>query len=319
MGATLSRSRARTVSCAIGKSVCVSLKHRLVIVSDDYTKQLHMYSLDDGSLVRSVGGAGSGAGKFHFVCGGLCVSADGDSVLVAESDNNRVQEVRVADGSWVRFVGVGALMRPQFVDCNAGFIAVSEDCHRVSVLSWCDGRVLVQFGSKGSGPGQLNRPGGAQLLGDSSGLVVTDIWNHRLCVFKLSGEFVRTLGSMEQGLSYPYDVLECASDDGSFIVANRSRNSLVTLSAAGEVVAVYGKKDSSGDDLFSPSALVALPGGGLIVRERRRLKLFPGFDLRHAWVSVCVVLSRRGPGAGAEATPALVVGGPGKCARHGPR
>ena len=66
---------------------------------------LHMHSLEDGSLVRRIGSKGSGKGQFNFNMGGLCVSPDGDSVLVAECYNNRVQEVRVVDGSWVRFVG----------------------------------------------------------------------------------------------------------------------------------------------------------------------------------------------------------------------
>ncbi len=56
-------------------------------------------------------------------------------MLVAEANNNRVQQVRIVDGSWVRFVGEGVLAGPQYVDCNADVIAVSEECHRINVLS----------------------------------------------------------------------------------------------------------------------------------------------------------------------------------------
>jgi DNA-binding beta-propeller fold protein YncE len=269
---------ARKAACARGLGMCVAVKHGLVIVSDSSTwGALHMHSLADGSLVRRVGSKGSGREQFNFDCGGLCVSPDGDSVLVAESGNNRVQQVRIVDGSWVRFIGEGVLKEPQFVDCNADVIAVSEDCHRISVLSWADGSVRAQFGSRGSGPGQLNWPCGVRLLADGRGLVVADKENHRLCVFTLSGEFVATVGSRQQGLSLPYDVLECASD-GSFIVASFSSHKLVKLSRDGAKVGVYGKFGDSNGEFIYPTALAALPDGGMVVREWEgaRFQVFGG-------------------------------------------
>jgi hypothetical protein len=259
--------------------MCVALKHGLVIVVDDSTKQLHMHSLADGSLVRRVGSKGSGKGQFNWSSGwgGLCVSPDGDSVLVAENSNDRVQQVRIVDGSWVRFVGEGVLFKPQCVDCNADVIAVSEACHRISVLSWADGSVRAQFGRIGSGRGQLNGPSGARLLADGSGLVVADQGSHRLCVFTLSGEFVAAVGGYEQGLISPYDVLECASD-GSFIVANAIRHNLFKLSRDGAKVEVYGKGGRGNGEFNCPTALAALPDGGMVVRELHgaRFQVFCG-------------------------------------------
>jgi hypothetical protein len=164
--------------------MCVAVQHGLFAVSDSEADQLHMYSLVDGTLVRSVGSKGNGKGQFSFYLGGLCVSPDGDSVLVAEDMyNRRVQEVRIMDGSWVRFIGIGVLKKPEYVDCNADVIAVSESSnHRISVLSWMDGSVRARFGSFGSGPGQLFSPRGVRLLADGSGVVVVDMNNHRLCV-----------------------------------------------------------------------------------------------------------------------------------------
>jgi DNA-binding beta-propeller fold protein YncE len=270
---------ARKAACASGYGMCVALKHGLVIVSENKGDgsggfQLHI-SPADGSLVGSIGRKGSGKGQFNYSYGGLCVSPDGNSVLVADSNNNRVQQVRIKDGSWVRFVGEGVLNGPEFVDCNADVIAVSEtDDHRISVLSWSDGSVRAQFGRQGSGPGQLNYPRGVRLLADGRGFVVADSNNHRLCVFALSGEFVAVVGSRE-GLTLPQDVLECASD-GSFIVANGWGHNLVRVSRAGTVVGVYGK-EGSGDGKFKyPSALAVLPDGGLVVREDKHFQVFGG-------------------------------------------
>jgi DNA-binding beta-propeller fold protein YncE len=166
--------------CARGYGICVSLKHELIIVPGSYL--LHSHSLLDGSLVRSIGSKGTDKEEYMFDSGGLCVSPDGDSVLVAEQYSNyRVQQLKIADGSWVRFVGVGVLQCPYDVDCNTDTIAVSETySNRISVFSWADGSVLAQFGSKWSGPGELKYPRGLRLLCDGNELVVADTCNDRL-------------------------------------------------------------------------------------------------------------------------------------------
>jgi hypothetical protein len=291
MGNTLSRQR--SYSCCGGYGICVAVKHGLIIVSAEQTKQLRMYSLSDGSLVRTIGGRGRGKGQFDFFFGGLCVSPDGDSVLVADKNNSRVQQVRIVDGSWVRFVGEGVLDKPQYVDCNADVIAVSESpCHRISVLSWADGSVRARFGGYGGGPGQLQHPRGVRLLADGSGLVVADSWNHQLCVFTLSGGFVAAVGNKEQGMNSPLDVLECVSD-GSFIVANYlgypgpgSRN-LIKVGRDGVKVGMFGKNGGDGE-LYQPTALAALPDGGLLVRGCNGLSIIRDQCHRLQWIGLCV-------------------------------
>ena len=184
---------------------------------------------------------------------------------------------------------------PEYVDCNADVIAVSESLlHRISVLSWADGSVRAQFGSYGSGPGQLDWPRGVRLLADGSGLVVADCDNHRLCVFRLSGEFVAAVGSREQGLNSPFDVLECASN-GSFIVANYFGHNFIEFSQDGSKIEEYGKKGSGNCEFNRPSALATLPDGGMVVREYggERFQIFCGFELRKTWITVCMTLATR--------------------------
>jgi DNA-binding beta-propeller fold protein YncE len=258
----------RKAACTEAFGMCVAIKHGLVIISAASVMQLHMHSLADGSLVRIIGSRGSGKGQFNYNCGGLCVSPDGDSVLVAEQYNNRVQQLRIVDVAWERFVGKGALWAPQFLACNADVMVVTEQCQRVSVLSWADGAVLAQFGSGGSGPGQLNIPRGVCILTDGSGLVVADSNNHRLCMFRMNGEFVTTMGSRERGMHYPSDVLECGTD-GSLVVVNCDDHNLVKVSREGAVVDVYGKEGTGTGEFSWPSALAALPDGGMVVQEWR--------------------------------------------------
>jgi hypothetical protein len=285
MGNTWSIQLERSVPCSKGYGMCVALKHGLVIVSGG--NKLDVHSLADGLLVRSIGDKGSGKGQFDFEWGGLCVSPDGDSVLVAECFNNSVQEISILDGSWVRFVGEDVLTQPQYVDCNADVIVVSAIRPCISVLSWVDGSVRAKFGSWGSGPGQLNYPCGIRLLADRSGMVVADAGNNRLSVFTLSGDFVSEVGSRRQGLFTPYDFLECVSD-GSFIVANTYADNLIKFSRDGAKVGVYDDGEFGG-----PTALAALPGGGIVAREfyRALFQVFRGFELRKTWITVCVTLA----------------------------
>ncbi len=271
--------------------MCVSLKHGLIIVSNYKTKQLHMHSLADGALARSIGSKGSGKGQFNFECGGLCVSPDGDSVLVAEWGNNRVQQMRIADGSWVRFIGKGLLKGPQFVDCNSNVIAVSENCYCISVLSWADGSVRAQFGSMGSGPGQMLSLRGVRLLAGGSGLVLADCLNDRVCVFTLSGEVMATVGGQEPGLNRPCDVLECAVD-GSFVVANN--RDCFKLSRDGVKLGKLGVFDKEGHPsalaASDPTTLAALPDGEILMRgwNGARLSILRDHCHRLQWIGACV-------------------------------
>lgn len=62
--------------------MCVSQKHRVVIVSS-CANQLCVYSIDDGSLARKIGTCGKAEKGQCSYYGGVCVSPDGDTVLVA--------------------------------------------------------------------------------------------------------------------------------------------------------------------------------------------------------------------------------------------
>jgi DNA-binding beta-propeller fold protein YncE len=288
MGATLSTRR--SIACPKSYGMCVAAPHGLVIVFDHKAKQLHMYSLIDGTMIRSIGSQGNGKGQFDSFCSGLCVSTDGDSVLVAERYNNRVQEVRIADGSWVRFAGESVLKWPEFVDCNADVIVVSESTDdRISMLSWADGNVLARFGSNGCGSGQLCSPRGVRLLADGSKLVVADCWNNRLCLFTLSGEFVAAAGSSTQGLNNPCDVLLCVRD-GGFVVSNFGSHNFVKMGWDGVNVGVYDRHGSGDGTVNYPTALAALPNDGYLVASagNQRVQQFVSWHAKLAWMRACV-------------------------------
>jgi hypothetical protein len=249
-----------------GSGMCVSVKHGLVFVAA--FERLDVHLLVDGSFVRSIGPT--------IGCrwsGGLCVSPDEDSVLVAETSDNRVQEVSVRDGTWVRFIGLGVLEKPNGVDCRDDIIAVSSYGSGIGIFSWSSGNLLAQFFNRGHGPGQLDVLAGVRLLANGSGVVAVDSFLCRLSVFSLTGEFVRALGSKEQGLDRPCDVLECGAG-GSFIIANRGGHNLIKISRDGELAEVYGGYRTHDDGFIQPGSLAALPHGGLVVGSMQFIHVF---------------------------------------------
>ena len=255
----------RQLGCVKGYGMAVDVARGLVVVSgwwngpSEYLSKLVVYSLADGSLVRCLGGYGSDEGRFNWGAGGLCMTPTGN-VLVAEFFNNRLQEVRVDDGGWVRFLGRGFLSEPNYVACSQSAVAVSEsNQHRVTVLSWPDGSLLRRLGTRGDGDGQLCYPHGLRLLA-RGGVVVADHDNGRLCVFSMAGEFV-TAHALPAGAE-PFDVVEC-DGGGSFIVCDGGGQTLCKIGAAGAGdVAAFGGQGADGGQFKGPAAIALTPRSG---------------------------------------------------------
>jgi hypothetical protein len=250
-----------SVSCAEGIGLCVSEKHGVFILAVQHrgvVASLDVHSLADGSRVRSYGSKGNGNGQFFAHHGGMCLSPDGDSFLIADCFNKRVQHNWIADGSWVRSIGEGRLQYPQYVDCNSTTIVVSEDCHRISVLEWSTGELSAQFAA-------CCTPKGIRLLATGTELVVANSSSNGLCVYTLEGKLTRRIGERRLSLRHPEDVVECVSD-GSFIVATSS-SSLVKLSESGDGhLKILGRAEG----VDTPCTLALLSTGGLLVRSKGR-------------------------------------------------
>ena len=272
--------------------MCVAVKHGLLFVSDPDSKQLHAYSLVDGSLTRTFGEKRTERHQSHFTANGLCLSPDGNCVLVADFFNDCVQEVRIVDGAWVRSVGKSTIQKPQYVDCNADVIVVSEWYReRISVLSWADGRLRLCIGNYGHGPGQAHRSCmwfGVRLLANGSEVAIADYNNDRICVYTLLGEFIAAVGGAGHGWDHPHDVLERVSD-GSFVVAHSFMNSVVHVRRDGGHVGEFGTYGEGDGQLWRPVTVAALPSDGYLVLEvgNRRVQQFQSLHARVAWMHAC--------------------------------
>ena len=128
---------------------------------------------------------------------GLSFDADGN-LIVCDAGNKCVRFFS-PDGSIFKTIGSGRLRMPIDCVCHNGKVFVSDrEAHLIKVYN-NNGRFLYEFGTYGTGDGELNHPTG--LAVDKMGhLLVCSLDNHRVQIFTLNGKFVAKFGEYGQEL-----------------------------------------------------------------------------------------------------------------------
>ena len=271
--------------------MAVSIPRHELVVSDHLAMMLHVYCLSSGAPLRKFGCDGVGPGQFRFEWGGLCFApARGDTLLVPESENDRVQEVSADDGTHVRFIGDGVVTVPVAAAADAHAVAVTERDHTVAVFCYATGALTCRFGAIGNGPGQLFVPSGVRVLYRHGRRVVmvVDSGNTRLVVFDATtGEATEDVVALAAATLCPRDAVD--SGDGAWIVCGAmdvlARVRDVPAPAATDV----GVCPLPGARM---SKVEALRRGGLAVRLRNQVHVFMDLSVRFAWMGACVAVGR---------------------------
>lgn len=126
--------------------------------------QVFLFDYASGSFVRGFGAFGSGDGKVKY-CEGMCFTADGNHIVLAENSNNRLSMFTIG-GEFVSSVAKGKVLSPQDVTIasNGNLVVPCKDTHSVSVYSPDGGSLLCTFGS-GSALGPFVNPIGVVSVG----------------------------------------------------------------------------------------------------------------------------------------------------------
>jgi tripartite motif-containing protein 2/3 len=188
----------------------------LVIVESNGCR-IKISNIRTGALVCKFGEQGSGEEQFMHPIG-VAVTSDSSFVIVADSNNNHVQVLRLvvgADGisahlEFVRSLGNGTgsdegqLNNPfgvALVQSNGGqqeTVLVTEgENNRVSQFA-LDGTFVGIFagtGVGGSGDGEFKLPEGITVLGSSGEVAVADCDNDRVQIFDGEGNYKRQFGT----------------------------------------------------------------------------------------------------------------------------
>ena len=187
---------------------------------------------------------------------GIAVCSNGD-IVVAENGTHCVTIVNKEEKK-VRSFGAEGTKEGQFVYpygvavSNDGHILVT-DRHRIQKLTF-NGICVKAVGSKndGSGPLQLNDPGGITVHHTTGQIFVADGNNKRIQVFSNDLSFSHTI-TLRGDKPYPRDVsLDC---EGHLYVADYGNNCITKYTTAGLFITRFGSCGSSPGQLYRPSSL----------------------------------------------------------------
>ena len=235
-------------------SVCLSVSGKLLFVTDVTlgtldSGRVHVFDAHNGSLLYDIplyGFGGSGAGG---IAAGL--SSDGSELLyVADSDNNRVVVVRIADSQQVQFIGSGAgaadgQMRSPHGLCLVGHTLFVADSGNNRVQAFhidapnASHSHQYSVGALGNRAGQFNEPTNVTVTPDGQLLCVVDANNNRVQVLRASdGKHVHTMGSAGLGagqLMRPFGIAVSQSHKCLFVSSHLDGRILgVSMPAANE-------------------------------------------------------------------------------------
>jgi DNA-binding beta-propeller fold protein YncE len=188
---------------------------------------------------------------------GLTVAPDGN-VWVADTHYHRVMVFTPQGKKIFQFGELGTepgqFIYPTDIAFDAkGRIYVSEygDNDRISVFDK-DLKFLYQIGSFGQENGQFSRPQSMVLVGDL--IYLTDACNHRICVFKSDGTWVRNMGhcgSAPGEFRFPYGM--DMDRDGNLIVGEFGNNRVQKIDQqTGKSLEIWGRAGREPGELAYP-------------------------------------------------------------------
>ena len=213
---------------------------------------------DNWYYIRQWGEYGSGPGQFDNPSG-IAVGANGHVYVLGYNSTGRTQAFDengkfLRDwnaGNWSLGIAVGP----------TGQIYTVGTADKVRVFN-TNGVLQTEWGSEGSGEGQLVNPVGVDV--HTNGYVyVADTGNHRIQVFDATGAFVRawgTLGSASGEFNTPYDI--AVHVDGLVYVADTENNRIQVFKEDGTFVRAWNCTRAVGIDIDNQGVVYTMGGTG---------------------------------------------------------
>lgn len=253
----------------LGKPYGVAVFHGRVYVSDTGSRSVAVFDIP-GQRFFKLGEEGAGQLRMPM---GLDVDGAGNVYVV----DNSARLVQVFDGNGRHLrtlAGDGqSFSRPSgiAVDAKGERIyvvdtgGVDTDKHRVRVLDAQTGQHLLDFGTRGTGPGEFNLPRDVT-IGNDGLLYVVDGGNFRVQIFQPDGSFVRTFGAIgRQGGQFSRPKEAATDAEGNVYIVDSAFGNFQIFTPEGELLLSVGSR-SERDGLAKymlPSG-IALDGDGRV-------------------------------------------------------
>ena len=190
-------------------------------------------------------------------------------VCVQEADLAHASAVLIytKDGQLLhRFVYRDILKRALSVAVNSlGHTIIADYELNTIFLFDRNGKLLRQFGSSGTGPGQFHHPTFV-CIGRKDNIIVSDGENDRIQVFDKMGKFLCQFGGKGNGkgqLNLPFGV--AADKHGNILVVDGSNKRIQIFKEHGEFI---GCIESLGDKMSAPRGIAVTSNGHVLVADR---------------------------------------------------
>jgi sugar lactone lactonase YvrE len=138
----------------------------------------------------------------------------------------------------------------------------------------CAGNFLFQWGSYGTGIGQLYKPSGIAI--DNSGNVfVSDTYNNRIQEFTSAGSFATQWGTSGTGngqFQYPYGL--AIDGSGNFYVVDQNNSRIQKFSSGGSYLAQWGSSGTGNGQFLYPWGIAINGSGNIYVTDQNRVQEF---------------------------------------------
>jgi DNA-binding beta-propeller fold protein YncE len=221
-----------------------------------------------GAFVTEWGSFGGGRGQFGPI-GGLATDAAGD-VYVVDSEHNRIQKFD-PDGNFLRSWGRHGSALGEFsfgsskdythppgggIAIAGSYVYVADSGNNRIERFNLEGGEAIEWGTRGSGPGQLTYPRG--VAANASEVLVADDDNHRIERFDPNGGFLGAVGAQGTGpgqFGFPYGVALDAG--GNAYVADDINHRVVKLNPDLSFAGSWGGYGSKPGQLGFPRALAS--------------------------------------------------------------
>ena len=254
----------------LSKPYGVAVFHGRVYVSDTAQQSVAVFDIPGQRFFRI--GDEDGKGKLRTPFG---LDVDGKGNLYVVDGSAKVVQVYDPEGKHLRTlardakgferptgIAVDALGSRIYVVDTGG---VSSDQHQVRVFDAQSGKHLLDMGTRGSGPGQLNLPRDVT-IGLDGLLYVVDGGNFRVQVFSQDGTFLRTFGGIgRQGGQFSRPKEAAIDPQGNVYVVDTAFGNFQIFSTEGQLLLSVGSRSERGGmaKYMLPSG-IAVDGDGRV-------------------------------------------------------
>ncbi len=242
-----------------------------VYVADQLSYVVQKFTAE-GVFETEWGSFGGGHGQFGPI-GGLATDAAGN-VYVVDSSHNRIEKFD-PNGAFITQWGHKGSEPGQFnfgssqdytkppgggIAVAGNFVYVADSGNNRIERFNLEGGEVMEWGTKGSGPGQFSYPRG--LAANATEVLVADDDNHRIEKFDPNGAYQGAAGSQGTGpgqFAFPYGVALDAA--GNAYVADDLGHRVVKLNPELGFVGAWGGYGTKPGQLAFPRAIASDPAG----------------------------------------------------------